>query len=81
MGAEPDDLELMPRAARDKLNLVGIKVHLRDWRRFSLAERRQLVNQLCHSEGEIELYRAVVEGLVRKYTGRPPERLKRSGDR
>ncbi len=74
MSPEPDDLELIPRVVRDKLNRVGIKIHVKDWQRFSLAERRQLVEQPCHSEGEVEVYRAVVERLVRKYTGRAPER-------
>lgn len=45
--AEEDDLALIPRSLRDKLDRVGIKLHLEEWERFTLAERRRLVDQAC----------------------------------
>ncbi len=81
MPERPDDaaaaerLELMPRSVRDKLDRVGIKMHLKDWQRLDMAERRHLRDLPCGSDDEICRYGALVEQLVRRVTGRPPERF------
>jgi hypothetical protein len=81
MPGEADDLELIPRVVRDKLDRVGIKLHLKDWQFFSLAERRGLCDRPCESAEEVGLYRRALEELLFARTGRPPEYLGRSSDR
>ncbi len=70
-----DDLVLMPRAVRDKLDRVGIKLHLRQWSLLTLAERRALVERACDSAAEVARYTADVEALVLARTGEPADRL------
>lgn len=70
-----DDLALIPRAVRDKLDRVGIKLHLQEWERFTLAERRQLVDQPCESPADIERFRAGLASLIRARTGHDPDCL------
>jgi hypothetical protein len=70
-----DDLELMPRGVRDKLDRVGIKLHLREWALLTRDERRRLVEAPCDSEDEASRYAAELDALVRRYTGRRAERL------
>jgi len=68
-------LELMPRVVRDKLDCVGIKLHLKDWQALSLAERQQLCDWPCDAPEERARFATEVEQLVRRGTGKPPERL------
>jgi hypothetical protein len=70
-----DDLELMPRVVRDKLDRIRIKVHLRDWQKMSLQERILLRDLPCADDAEAQRYRTEVERLVVRITGRPPEPL------
>jgi hypothetical protein len=72
-----DDLALIPRSVRDKLDRVGIKLHLRDWERLSLDERRQLRDRPCDSAAEAARYREALTALIRARTGREPDRLLR----
>ena len=76
-----DDLELMPRSVRDKLDRVGIKLHLREWALLTLDERRGLVAAACASDAEAARYAAQVDALVRHYTGRNADRLAARGER
>jgi hypothetical protein len=76
MSDRPDDLDLIPRSVRDKLDKVGIKLHLADWQRLSLDERRRLVDLPCAAPEEIERYRSDLDRLVSERAGRPPDRLK-----
>lgn len=73
----PDDLDLIPRVVRDKLDRVGIKLHLADWKSLALAERRRLRDQPCESAAEVEQYRKELEEIVRRRTGREPEPLRK----
>jgi len=70
-------LELMPRLVRDKLDRVGIKVHLAEWRALPLAAREQLRDLPCETADEVGHYAVVVERLVRNATGKAPDRLPR----
>ncbi len=70
-----DDLELMPRVVRDKLDRVGIKLHLREWAQLTLDERRELVAAPCDTADEAARYAAALETLVRARTGHAPDRL------
>ena len=71
-------LELMPRGVRDKLDRVGIKLHLKDWQALSMAERERLRDLPCDSSDDAAHYAAEVERLVLRVTGRPAERLRRA---
>ncbi len=69
-------LALIPRAVRDKLDRVAIKLHLKDWELMTIAERAHLCALPCASPDEIARYGAEVDRLVRQYTGKAAERLK-----
>jgi len=71
-------LELIPRDVRDKLDRVGIKLHLKDWQAFTLAERQRLRDLACETPTELALYSALLSELIMHYTGRPPQPLKRT---
>jgi len=75
--AEADDLALIPRSVRDKLDRVAIKLHLKDWALLTLAERRRLVDQPCESAAEVDRYREELSALIRSRTGREPDPLRR----
>src|SRR5262245_42339162 len=70
---DDDDLALMPRSLRDKLDRVGIKLHLKEWQLLTLAERRRLVEQACDSADEIARYRSELAALIRLRTGHEPD--------
>jgi hypothetical protein len=53
-----DALALMPRSVRDKLDRVGLKMHLAEWQACSRAERQQLCDLPCDTDDEIALRRA-----------------------
>jgi len=73
--AMADDLTLIPRAVRDKLDLVAIKLHLAEWSLLTLEERRLLCDLPCGSAQEISLYRDEVEARVLARTGKTADRL------
>jgi hypothetical protein len=81
MSPEPDNppagkaLDWIPRDVRDKLDRVGIKVHLRDWKDMTIAERKRLCDLPCFTAEEATRYAAEVERLVLRVTGALPERL------
>lgn len=68
-------LVLMSRAIRNKLDLVRVKLHLKQWQAFSLAERTQLRDAPCDSPAEIERFATLVDAMVRRYTGGPADRM------
>ena len=70
-----DDLELIPRGVRDKLDRIGIKLHLRDWQCLSLDERQRLRDRPCTSDADAERYRAELEQMVRARAGHGLEAL------
>ncbi len=70
-----DDLTLMPRSVRDKLDRAGIKLHLKEWAMLSLEERRELVDSACTSAEEIRRYATRLDTLVRSRCGKAPDRL------
>ncbi len=75
--ADGDDLALIPRSLRDKLDRVGIKLHLQEWELFTLEERRRLIDQPCESAQDLERYRSELTALIRQRTGREPDLLLR----
>jgi hypothetical protein len=75
--SDADDLALIPRSLRDKLDRVGIKLHLKEWELLTLDERRGLVDHPCDSPEELQALRVRIIALVRHYTGRDPDPLRR----
>lgn len=70
-----EDLELMPRPLRDKLDRVGIKLHLAQWQALSLPRRRELVALPCESPEEIRRYDEHLTALLLREQGCPPDRI------
>jgi hypothetical protein len=50
-------LRCIPMAVRFKLDLAGIKLSLRQWSRFTVADRTELLTAPCASPAEIAAYR------------------------
>ena len=69
-------LELMPRDVRDRLDRCGLKLHLAEWQALSMAEREHLRDLPCASNEEITRYAGEVDRMVRRITGKPPEKPK-----
>lgn len=65
-------LRCIPMAVRFKLDLAGIKLSLRQWSRFTLADRSALLHALCESDDEIAAYRAGLVNLIRDRAGEAP---------
>ena len=57
-------LRCIPMAVRFKLDHCGIKLTLRQWSRFTRADRQALLVAPCDSRGEVEAYRAALVDLV-----------------
>jgi hypothetical protein len=79
--AAEDRLELMPRGVRDKLDRVGLKLHLAEWQALSMPERERLRDLPCQSADEAAQYAAEIEPLVRRISGKSPDRLKAKDQR
>ncbi|HYD49090.1 MAG TPA: nitrate reductase associated protein [Terriglobales bacterium] len=73
--AENEDLCLMPRAVRDKLDRVGIKLHLVEWQALTVPEREELVELPCTDADELDRYRKRLAELVQRRTGGSLTRL------
>ncbi len=70
-------LTLMPRAVRDKLDAVGVKLHLAEWERLPVVDRQHLRDWDCGSVDEIDAYRERLIAVVRRHCGKDPDRLVR----
>jgi hypothetical protein len=70
-----EDLTLMPRSVRDKLDRVGIKLHLKEWAMLSLDERRQLLEAPCDTPDAQRHYVEALEALLRARCDKAPDRL------
>ncbi|HEX7761160.1 MAG TPA: nitrate reductase associated protein [Caulobacteraceae bacterium] len=62
-------LRCVPMAVRFKLDRTGIKLTLRQWSRFTPADRHELLTRSCGSAEEQIGYRDRLEVLVRSRTG------------
>lgn len=74
--AAEERLELMSRAVRDKLDTVGIKLHLVEWQQLPMVNREALRDEPCSSADEIDRYRSALERMVETHCGKKPDRLK-----
>jgi len=70
-----DDLELIPITVRRKLDASGVKLHLEEWRRLTLAERRALCHLPIATNQETSVFAAILTEMVFRACGRPPESI------
>ena len=73
LAAADEDLVLIPRRVRDKLDRVRIKLHLREWQALSLGDRELLCTLPCDDEEEATAYTACLNRIVEATTGQPPQ--------
>ena len=66
-------LYCIPMAVRRKLDRCGVKVSLKQWNRFPLEEREQLVAQGCETQDEVEAYARSVVTLIETRTQDAPQ--------
>jgi hypothetical protein len=69
------DLEFIPRAVRDKLDRVAIRLHLAQWQALTLEERRELYEMPCTESEEIRTFRVRLDALVWQRCGQRLRRL------
>lgn len=62
-------LRCIPMAVRFKLDRCGIKLSLRQWSRFTRADRQDLLDAPCASNAEAEVYRQTLVELVERRAG------------
>jgi len=72
-------LRCIPMIARQKLDMVGIKMTLRQWSRLSREERSRLVDMPCEAKSEQDAYRALVQGLIAARADEPVRFLAMQG--
>lgn len=72
-------LRCIPMIARQKLDIAGIKLSLRQWSRFPREERGQLADLPCETTAEQQSYRALVLHLIEVRTDEPPRYLATNG--
>ncbi|HEY0686743.1 MAG TPA: nitrate reductase associated protein [Steroidobacter sp.] len=70
-------LYCIPMVVRRKLDLAGVKVSLKQWNRFALEEREQMVAQRCETPNEIDDYARYVVGVIENRTSEPAQLLER----
>lgn len=70
-------LYCIPMVVRRKLDLCGVKVSLKQWNRFDLGEREQLVAQSCETPNEVDDYGRYVSSVIENRTHEPPKLLER----
>ena len=68
-------LRCIPMAVRLKLDRCGIKLSLRQWSRFTLADRHELLIAPCGSPGETEAYESMLVDLITAGNHEEPKRL------
>jgi len=62
-------LRCIPMAVRMKLDRCAIKLTLRQWSRFTLDDRRTLLEMSCRTPHDVGLYRAKLVWLVAQRVG------------
>ena len=61
---DEEDLTWIPRGVRTKLDLAAVRIHLADWQRLSLDERRELVAFDCTTQVQAAAFRARLAVLI-----------------
>lgn len=68
-------LHCIPMCVRLKLDLVGIKLSLKQWNRIPLSERQHLVEGPCDTRPEADEYRSQLMRFIEEYTSSKPEEV------
>lgn len=68
-------LHCIPMIVRFKLDQCGIKLSLRQWNRFDLEDRQQLIRRPCQSTSQITAWRAFLVLLISVRAGEPAKEL------
>jgi hypothetical protein len=68
-------LRCIPMCVRFKLDRTAVKLSLRQWSRFTLADRHGLRRQPCETPAEIEAYRQTLIDLIALRSGDEARRL------
>ena len=63
---EATSLALIPLSIRYKLDCCGIKLHLRQWQKMSLAQRTLLLQTHCSDDAEIAAYAALLRQIIQQ---------------
>lgn len=66
-------LYCIPMVVRRKLDVCGVKVSLKQWNRFELEEREQLVAQNCETPHQVDEYTRYVAQLIETRTHEPAQ--------
>ena len=64
-----DSLRCVPMAVRFKLDLAEVKLSLRQWSRFTHADRQDLLRLPCATPAEISAYRTRLIALIAERVG------------
>ncbi len=72
---ETDDLGWIPRSVRDKLDHVGIKLHLKEWQAFPLEDRQALCALSYQTAVEKKAFLERLDALALQHCGALPRRL------
>ncbi len=72
---EKDGLDWIPRPVRDKLDQVRIKLHLKEWQAFRLAERQELFALSCRTPAEKKAFQERLETVALQRCGALPRRM------
>lgn len=62
-------LRCVPMCVRFKLDRVGVKLTLRQWSRFTLADREALRALPCETKAEVDAWRETLVALIRQRSG------------
>jgi molybdopterin-guanine dinucleotide biosynthesis protein A len=66
-----DGLRCIPMAVRFKLDLSGVKLSLRQWSRFTLADRTEMLTAPCETPEQVERYRLALIDRIARRAGEP----------
>jgi len=70
-----NNMRCIPMIIRFKMDMVGIKLKLFEWKRFSTEERLELALMSCGFNEEGKQYAGYLAGLIKKHTGRHPTNI------
>lgn len=68
-------LQCIPMAVRLQLDLSGVKLSLKQWNKFSTAERLQLLNLSSGSYEQLPSFGSLLLALIDAHSHEPAERL------
>ena len=70
-----ETLPCVPMAVRYKLDVVGVKLQLKEWLKLSDPERRELLEWPWDSSADEDAFRARLTAMVARRTGAAPQAM------